>query len=121
MSTDMALEALLKLNSLGAEYEVSVSNEIMVSVRCLIKPEISTILVPNVYYGLFNEYGTPIVDCDICLRYDRRFLKFHIHGSTVLEIDYQDGSYFIFPEWKKSGILEELGYKFFNDLNFLSP
>ena len=41
MSAGMALDALSRLNSLRADYEMSVTNEIMVSVRCFLNPEMS--------------------------------------------------------------------------------
>lgn len=120
MGPSMALDAISRLNSIGADYEVSVTNEIMVSARCLSRPETSIVLVPNVYYDLYNEHGSPMADCTVCLNYERRYLKFYAHGHIVLDIDYQDGTHFVYPEWKKPGTIKELSRDIFGDPDFLS-
>jgi hypothetical protein len=120
MSPDMALDAILRLNFIRADYEVSVTNEIMVSARCLTRPEMSILLVPNIYYDLYNEHGLSMTDYTVCLNYERRYLKFYIHGHVVLDIDYQDGTRFVYPEWKKPGTIKELSRDIFGDPDFLS-
>ena len=120
MSAGMALDALSRLNSLRADYEMSVTNEIMVSVRCFLNPEMSNILVPNVFYGLYNKNGSPVTDLTICLNYDRRYLRFYVYGHILLDIDYQDGSHFVYPEWRKPETIKELSQDIFGDPDFLT-
>jgi hypothetical protein len=80
----------------------------------------SIILVPNVYYDLYNEHGSPVTDCTVCLNYKRQCLKFYAHGHIVLDVDYQDGTRFVYPEWKKPGTIKELSRDIFGDPDFLS-
>ncbi len=120
MSPDMALDAILRLNLIRADYEVSVTNEIMVSTRCLLGPEASPILIPNIYYDLYDKHGSPMTDLCICLNYERRYLKFYAYKREFLEIDYRDGSRFVFPEWKKSETIKEISQSIFDDPDFLS-
>lgn len=120
ISAGMALDALSRLNSLKADYEMSVTNEIMVSVRCFLKPEMSNILVPNVFYDLYNKNGSPVTDLTVCLNYDRRYLRFYVYGHILLDIDYQDGSHFVYPEWRKPETIKELSRDIFGDPDFLT-
>ena len=120
MSLGTVLNELSKLNSLGADYEVSEFNEIMVSVKCLIKPETSIILAPNVFYDLFNKNGAHIAGYEVCLSYDRKFLRFYINGSVILDVDYQVNSNYIYPKGRKLEIIEKLSQDFFDNPRFLS-
>jgi hypothetical protein len=120
MSPEMALDALSRLNSSGIDYEISSTDEIMVSTRYLLKPETSSILISNVYYDLCDKHGSPMTYLRICLNYERRYLKFYAYESEFLEIDYRDGSRFVFPEWKKSETIKEISRGIFDDPDFLS-
>ena len=119
MSVSMTLDALSRLNLIEADYEISVTNEIMVSIKDLFKESSLPMLVPNVYYDLYNKYGLQMTDCTVCLTYDRRYLKFYTHGYRYLEIDYQTGTPFVFPDYRSESLLHSIGLDCFGDSNYL--